>query len=36
VGLDEHTAGQQQERGGVGEDPDDVGASLDLTVEAFD
>ena len=33
VGFDEHRAGQAQQGGGVGKDPDDVGAALDLFVE---
>jgi hypothetical protein len=29
VGFDQDGAGQAEQRGGVGEDPDDVGAALD-------
>jgi hypothetical protein len=36
VGFDQDGAGQAQQRGRVGEDPDDVGAALDLAVESFD
>jgi hypothetical protein len=36
VGLDQHRAGQAQQRGGVGEDADDIGAALDLLVEPLE
>jgi hypothetical protein len=36
VGFDQDGAGQAEQRGGVGEDPDDVGASLDLLVEPLE
>jgi len=35
VGFDEHTGGQAQQRLGVGEDADNVGAAADFAVEAF-
>ena len=35
MGFDEHGAGQPLQRGGVGEDPDDVGTTFDLLVEPF-
>lgn len=35
VGLDQDRAGQAQQGGGVGEDPDDVGAALDLLIQPF-
>jgi hypothetical protein len=35
VGLGEDGAGEAVQGGGVGEDPDDVGAAFDLFVEAF-
>jgi hypothetical protein len=36
VGFDEHRAGQAQQGGGVGKDPDDVGAALDLFIESLE
>ena len=35
VGLDQHGPGQAEQRGGVGEHTDDVGAALDLLVDPF-
>jgi hypothetical protein len=32
VGFDQHRAGEPEQGCGVGEDPDDVGAALDLLV----
>ena len=36
VGLDQDRAGQAEQRGGVGEDPDDVGAAFDFLVEPLE
>ena len=36
VSFDQHAAGEPQQGGGVGEDPDDVGAALDLAVEPLE
>lgn len=36
VGPDQHAAGEPQECRGVGDDPNDVGPSLDLAVEALE
>jgi hypothetical protein len=36
VGFDQDAGRQPEQRGGVGEDPDDVGAALDLPVEPLD
>jgi hypothetical protein len=35
VGFDQHRAGQPEQGLGVREDPDDVGALLDLFVQPF-
>ena len=35
MGFDEDRAGQPEQGGGVGEDPDDVGAALDLFIGPF-
>jgi hypothetical protein len=36
VDLAEDRTGEPEQRGGVGEDTDDVGASFDLPVDTFD
>jgi hypothetical protein len=36
VGLDQDRAGQSEQGGGVGEDPDDVGAALDFLAEPLE
>ena len=36
VGLDQDRAGQAEQGGGVGEDPDDVGAAFDFLVEPLE
>jgi hypothetical protein len=36
VDFAEDRAGEPEQRGGVGEDADDVGASFDFPVDAFD